>query len=422
MKYDVIIIGAGAAGLIAMLDLLKEGYRVCMLEAADKAGGRISTVKEKGFKTYIEAGAEFIHGKLPLTLKLLNEAGISYYEVEGKMCGVRNGAWKSDEHNENWDEFISKLKKLKTDTTIFEFLTENFSDNKYMGLRQDVQRFAEGFDLADISRASVLSIKDEWQDIEKPQYRIEGGYGQLIKYLLDQCIEINAMFYFNSCVNKIDYKKKPVAVYTQENKKFEADKLIITASAGILQSGIIQFAPALKEQGIAIQGLGFGAVIKFLLQFKTNFWNKYENEIGFILSDEKVPTWWTQLPIENNLLTGWMGESKAMENVFQPETDLLKIAIESLSSIFKIPVLEINEQLESYKIINWQEHPTTKGGYSFSTLYTKEAKKILSTPVDEAIYFAGEAVSQGESQGTVESALQSGKEVASLMIRHFRKR
>ena len=74
MKYDVIIIGAGAAGLSAMRDLAKEGYHVCMLEAAGTAGGRIFTIKE-GFESYIEAGAEFIHGKLPFTFQLLKEAG-----------------------------------------------------------------------------------------------------------------------------------------------------------------------------------------------------------------------------------------------------------------------------------------------------------------------------------------------------------
>ncbi len=393
-----------------------------MLEASAKAGGRIATARENGFETYIETGAEFIHGKLPLTLELLHEAGISYHEVEGKMYGVQNGAWKNNEHNEHWDEFISKLKKLKTDLTILEFLNQNFSDGKYMALRQDVQRFAEGFDLADISRASVLSIKDEWQDIEKPQYRIEGGYGQLIKYLLDQCIALDAMIYFNSCINKIDYNKTFATVYTIENKKFEADRVIVTASAGVLQSGIIQFKPPLKEHAIAIQGLGFGKVIKFFLQFKTRFWNEYENEIGFLLSDEEVPTWWTQLPRENNLLTGWMGGPKAMEKIFQSESDLLKIALGSLSSIFKMPVSKINEELECYKIIDWQHHPTIKGGYSYSTLNTKEAKKVLSDPVNNIIYFAGEAISESESQGTVESALQSGEDVAALVMKHFKRK
>jgi monoamine oxidase len=102
MKYDVIIIGAGAAGLLAMRELAEAGYHVCLLEAAEIAGGRISTIKE-GFQSHVEAGAEFIHGKLPLTFKLLKEAGLSYEVVEGKMIGVQNGNWQTEEHDGHWD-------------------------------------------------------------------------------------------------------------------------------------------------------------------------------------------------------------------------------------------------------------------------------------------------------------------------------
>ena len=90
MKYDVIIIGAGAAGLLATRDLAKAGFHVCILEAAGIAGGRISTIKEN-FQDTVEAGAEFIHGKLPLTFKILKEARLSSEVVEGKMVGVQNG-------------------------------------------------------------------------------------------------------------------------------------------------------------------------------------------------------------------------------------------------------------------------------------------------------------------------------------------
>src|SRR6187401_1508907 len=125
MKYDVIIIGAGAAGLLAMKDLAKAGYHVCMLEAAETAGGRISTIKGD-FEKYAEAGAEFIHGKLPHTFQLLKDAGLSYEAVDGKMIGVRQGQWQSEEHSDHWDEFIQHLRKLKTDITILQFLEENF--------------------------------------------------------------------------------------------------------------------------------------------------------------------------------------------------------------------------------------------------------------------------------------------------------
>ena len=418
MKYDVIIIGAGATGLLAMRDLAKAGYNVCMLEAAETAGGRISTIKDD-FENYAEAGAEFIHGKLPLTFQLLKEAGLSYEVVEGKMISVRQGQWQSEEHYDHWDEFMQHLRKLKTDITILQFLEENFFNPEYIHLRQAVQRFSEGFDLADISKTSILSVKKEWEDIDKTQYRIKGGYIQLIDHLVNSCRQPNAEFYFNTCVNKIDHEEGNVTVHTSENKKFQANKLIITVSVGVLQSGTIQFKPALTDHAIAIQGLGFGTVIKFLLEFKTNFWEEFDDEVGFLLTDEEIPTWWTQLPVESNLLTGWLGGPNATKKIFEPDSSLLQTALQSLSSIFRIPPAMLQEELTNYKIINWLNQPYIKGGYSYNTLHSEKAKEILSSPVNNTIYFAGEAISKSESQGTVESALQSGHDTAKIVIGHY---
>src|SRR6187401_3494750 len=410
MKYDVIIIGAGAAGLLAMKDLTKAGYHVCMLEAAEVAGGRISTIKE-GFQDHVEAGAEFIHGKLPLTFKLLKEAGLSYEAVEGKMISVQNGNWQTEEHDGHWNEFMKQLGKLRTDITILQFLEDNFSQPEYIQLRQAVQRFSEGFDLADISKASMLSLKDEWKDMEKKQYRIKGGYTQIIDHLVNCCRQLNTEFYFNTCADKIEYENGNVTVHTTDNKKFQAKKLIITVSAGILQSGTIQFKPQLTDHAVAIQGLGFGAVIKFLLEFKTCFWKEFDDETGFLLTDEEIPTWWTQLPGESNLLTGWLGGPNATKRIFEPETSLLQTALQSLSSIFRIPPAMLQEELTNYKIISWLNQPHIKGGYSYNTLHSEKAKEILSSPVNNTIYFGGEAISKSESQGTVESALQSGHDI-----------
>ena len=417
MKYDVIIIGAGATGLLAMRDLAKAGYHVCMLEAAETAGGRISTIKDD-FENYAEAGAEFIHGKLPHTFQLLKDAGLSYEAVDGKMIGVRQGQWQREEHSDHWDEFIQHLRKLKTDITILQFLEENFSKPEYIHLRQAVQRFSEGFDLADISKASILSIKKEWEDIDKTQFRIKGGYIQLIDHLVNSCRQLNTEFYFNTCVNKIDHEQGNVVVHTIDNKNFQANKLIITVSAGVLQSGTIQFKPALADHAVAIQGLGFGAVIKFLLEFKTNFWEEFDDETGFLLTDEEIPTWWTQLPAESNLLTGWLGGPNATKKIFEPDSSLLQTALQSLSSIFRIPPAMLQEELTNYKIINWLNQPFIKGGYSYNTLHSEKAKEILSTPVNNTIYFAGEAISKSESKGTVESALQSGYDTAKMLIGH----
>jgi len=419
MKYDVIIIGAGAAGLNAMRGLAVAGYNVCLLEAAPGIGGRIATNDEESFTDTVETGAEFIHGKLPLTFKLLKEAGLSYEAVEGEMIGVRNGEWKIEEHDDHWDKFLLELNKLKTDITILQFLDTHFSDPQSNNLRQAVQRFAEGFDLADIAKASVLPLKDEWKSIGKRQYRVKGGYIQLLNYLFKCSLQKEAVTYFNTCVNKIEYKTDHVIASTTDNKRFEANKIIITASLGVLQSGVIQFKPELKDHAVAIQGIGFGSVIKFLLEFKTSFWNEFEDDLGFILSDEEIPTWWTQLPKENNLLTGWLGGPKATAKVFDTDETLLPIALQSLSNIFRIPPAMLREELVHHKIINWQKNQFVKGGYSYSTLSTEQARKTLSAPVNNTIFFAGEAMASGESTGTVESALQSGQDVAAMLQKSF---
>ena len=204
-----------------------------------------------------------------------------------------------------------------------------------------------------------------------------------------------------------------------DNQKFQANKLIITVSAGVLQSGTIQFKPALTDHAVAMQGLGFGAVIKFLFEFKTDFWKEFDDEIGFLLTDEEIPTWWTQLPAESNLLTGWLGGPNATKKAFEPESSLLQTGLQSLSSIFHMPPAMLREELTNYKIINWLNQPYIKGGYSYNTLQSEKAKEILSAPVNNTIYFAGEAISNSESKGTVESALQSGHDTAKMIIGHF---
>ncbi|MEP6746457.1 MAG: NAD(P)/FAD-dependent oxidoreductase [Bacteroidota bacterium] len=421
MKYDVIVLGAGAAGLMAANDLLEAGYSVCLLEASAAAGGRMHTEIAKGFSQPVETGAEFVHGELPLTLALLNKAGIAYVPVEGKMITVRKKGWKTNEaHDKHWTEFMGQLAKLKTDVSIAEFLDQYFPGEQYAGLREAVRQYAEGFDLADIDKASAVAAQREWVEHDEEQYRIPGGYVQLVDFLLKGCADAKAEVVFNSCVNKIEYNAESVTVYTKNNKTFESSKLLITVSAGILQSEEIAFVPAPGAQYFdAIHKLGFGTVIKILMEFKTPFWENYAADIGFLLSDEMIPTWWTQLPTETNLLTGWMGGPRAAANSNETKDSLLHEALNSLSAIFHISILELEQQLTHHSIHAWHNNPYVKGGYSYVTIDSAKARKILSLPINEKIYFAGEAMYGGESQGTVEAALQSGKEMAKKIMEDF---
>ena len=82
MKYDVAVIGAGAAGLAAARDLAGAGKRVCIVEARQRAGGRIHTLHVPDLPLPLELGAEFIHGEAQDTFSIVEDAEVALSEPD----------------------------------------------------------------------------------------------------------------------------------------------------------------------------------------------------------------------------------------------------------------------------------------------------------------------------------------------------
>jgi monoamine oxidase len=176
----------------------------------------------------------------------------------------------------------------------------------------------------------------------------------------------------------------------------------------------------------AIKMMGMGAVIKIMLLFKVPFW---ENEaitkltgsslegMSFIFSQEQIPTWWTQYPNKTALLTGWLGGPNAAKLKDANNETILQMALDSLTAIFKTSVAAIKELLAATYIKNWTADPFAHGSYAYATVETAAAIKTLLDPVEDTVYFAGEAMYQGPAMGTVEAALTSGRDVAALIYK-----
>jgi monoamine oxidase len=311
---NIIIVGGGVAGLMTARELLKHGHLVTLLESNDRLGGRVHTIHDPSFEHPVEKGTEFIHGNLPLTIQLLKEAGIEYKPVEGEMIRIVNNDWKTqNDFTVGWKELMKQMNEVKEDMTVNEFLEKNFSDNKYEELRKSMIRFAQGFDLADPSKASVLALREEWMDEEEEQYRIPGGFDQLVNHLEKQCLKLGGLIHISSIVTKIKWQKNEVTVITTDKKVYNSNKIIITVSLGLLLTDppVITFQPSIDDYLKAAQKIGYGSVVKVLLQFKEPFWEEKKKNIGFLITNEIIPTWWTQLPSSYPLLTGWAGGPQA---------------------------------------------------------------------------------------------------------------
>lgn len=425
MQTDIIIIGAGTCGLAAAYELSLANKKIIILEARDRLGGRIHSITDERFKGIVETGAEFIHGKLPVTLRLLNKAGIKYHSAKGKMVEIENGQLKKSDDFRGWNKLMKHLQALEKDIAIKEFLEQHFSDKKDKELKESILKFVEGYDAADAGKASSFALREEWENEEdNHQERIDKGYGELINFLADETTRTGNKIFLSHVASSVNWEKGNAEVFTDEGEHFKASKILVTIPLGVWQAegekGHISFTPQLIEKKIAAKKMGYGAVIKINFQFKNQFWeeetgNKIQ-DAGFIISDYNIPTWWTQHPIKSGMLTGWIAGPKAFELRNAGNKEILNEAIKTLAYIFNVDEQRIKEKLVGHYITNWTAEPFTRGAYSYATLDTHWAKKKLSEPVEQTLYFGGEALYEGTETGTVEGALANGIEIARKMI------
>lgn len=426
---DVIIIGAGATGLMAAKQLSEAGLKVLVLEARERLGGRINTFYDNA-SNYYEGGAEFIHGNLPVTLELMQQAGLEKQELTGEMWQVVNSHWRQENTLfEHAEKVIDKLEQIDKDISIADFINAHFGGEQYEALRNSLTSYVEGYYSGEISNTSSKLFLEELLSEDQQQYKPIGGYGKLIEYLADCSLKAGAVIKPGRVIKEVRWTKGEVEVVDEAKELYFAKRIIVTVPLGVFTASAnskaaILYTPALPVKQEAAKRLGFGAVIKILLKFKEGFYEKeivnrdilHLSHLHMAITDRPIPTWWTQYPNTSSSLTGWLSGPEASEMKLENDEKFLSLSLSSLRDIFNIEELILRKNLQWFKIFNWSADPFTLGSYSYSTLNTLEARKALIEPVEDTLFFAGEALYDGAEMGTVEAALTSGHDVSDKII------
>jgi monoamine oxidase len=426
--FDVAIIGAGASGLIAAWEIAKTGRKVIILEARDRTGGRVHSISDPHFEAPVELGAEFIHGDLEITQLLLKKAGIGKEPQKGNFWRKENDRLVKQQFLVQDDDLLSgRFKKLDRDITVEEFIANYLQGEEYAALRDTLRTYVEGYYAGDPKSASTFALMEEWNAPEEKQHRVKNGYGALIHWLEKECLEKNVVIRISDPVSSVEWTKDQVRIHAATGI-FEAQKLLVTIPVGLWQNDGLEFRPALPGKKNAALNLGYGMVIKLALRFTEPFWlNKNFTggadleKMAFLFSNEEIPTWWTQYPVRSSLITGWCSGPNSLRLQNEDEDSLLRKGINSLANIFSVPSTKLEGMLVKGMACNWNNDPWSKGGYSYEVVNGPSWKKILGEPVADTIFITGEGLQDGPQIGTVEAALNQGRETAFRLISTFKK-
>jgi phytoene dehydrogenase-like protein len=183
---DVIVIGAGIAGLAATQRLAAAGLKVIVLEARERLGGRIFTQHHDGYP--VELGAEFVHGRPPEILDAVQRAGLTLAELTGEFRSRIRGEW--DESDDVWDEVNEIFDQLTVNDPDQSF-QQYIESTKYPAeVKQQAARFVEGFHAADPERVGIhwlaKATKAEESVGGERSFRIPEGYSKLVEALVHE--------------------------------------------------------------------------------------------------------------------------------------------------------------------------------------------------------------------------------------------
>ncbi|CAG0891097.1 unnamed protein product [Darwinula stevensoni] len=448
-NFKVVIVGGGLAGLSAAEHLARNGIgNVVVLEATDRAGGRVQTDTRTFGGEKVEMGATFVHGgslnnpiyhlanRLQLFSSPPKRVTQEQWVQSDKFLAFDARYIDEDVVGNATRLFAEALEKMDEDNPVpvvrhlNRFLrdahSDSESDSRDFQLVWNALKNLEQLDVgAELEKASTMEFTS-YQELTGGDMTTAKPMSDIIRYLVS--LHFPDMFKLGEPVAKIgwDGGSHRAVVETEAGKRYDADHVIVTVSLGVLKNGTDLFQPQLPNEKLqAIERLGFGTVNKIFLEFEKPFWSADDHHIVLCQNASAPSDDWihhvSSLDMEHHgkkpLMTLWLAGDAAIRMETEPDDVVKDKCTRLLREFTGNPSLDPPKLLHRTK---WMSNPRFRGSYSYvSTQSMREDALTLGEPLpsaqDPILLFAGEAT-HPQFFSTMHGAFLSGIREAERVV------
>ena len=415
-QTDVIIIGAGSAGLSAAKELTKQGISFIVVEASHRIGGRAYS-EEIAPDVWFDLGCAYmcagpnaknqVDESNPFVDFAKNQGAAieeylydAHYHYNGRPLDD-NQMKAREEYYKECEDAIRSSVEGGDDCAISDIID---LENSYATPYIDMMTVTAPKDLDEASAADFFHGVEEYVD-----YIALRGYGNLVTQWGND-IKVS----LNTKVERVDWSGKDVLVDTVKGS-IRARCLISTVSNGILAAQHIHFKPRLPDWKIeAIVGVPMGAENKIGVHFTKDIFDPEAGGYYQAWSSEAQGAYIDVNLMSTNVVTVFMGGRFSIWMEKQGQQAAHEFAVDRIADIFGN---DIRQSVGRSIVTAWVTDPWTLGSYASAIPGQFQQRESLPLAIDNKLFFAGEATARanGSCQGAYWSGVRAAGEVAKVL-------
>lgn len=439
LSTDVVVVGAGAAGLACAQRLIGAGLEVQVLEATDRVGGRLWTDYSIGRGAPVETGALMVHGRRVATQDWARELRVNVrrlpvlqrsvffrnhlpsrlpwmalpFHRRFGLHAVIQAGWTIPRRMRRWpapdipfDEFLERVRATPGARSLATFLHAHIN-------------VADPDEIGTLGTGGEEALSAEgWVH----HYQLVEGYSELVRR---RALPLRSQIRTRAIVTSI--RRTDLGIRVQWNDDSipcatRARAAVVTLPLGVLKADSVEFDPPLSEPKRRVIGrLGYGSVMETILRLKGGNLVKRLGDCTMLWGNTSTSfdRPFAGLRGRPEILSAFTAGREARRRSQLGDQEAVEASLAELSSFLPSDI-RVGE-VDGFLIRRWPEDPWIRGGYSFLPPgVTVAERRTLAEPIEGRLFFAGEATHSGGEAASVHGAIETGYRAATEVLRAFR--